>query len=629
MTLLFRIITAAYASGTHHRLALDGVQRLDGPDGAAWQRLFLKHADLLVKGSKAPDDQFKDFKNHVLHPRDNFWGGAPDKARSWYVDLVETLKKGDWPAAVWCAGVLSHYVTDPINPFHTAQSEAENAIHRAFEWSISRSYDDLKRIAAADAARTINIAEGSDWLEQLICQAATEANVHYEKLIAHYDIHRGVVDPPSGLDSIAQKIVGELIGLASAVFAAVLRRAILEANATAPEVNLTLDMVLASLKIPVAKLMRKLADREERKVVERIYDELKATGTVEKSLPEDDRVVRDLHAIEVLGNRAAPDLKGRFPEKGRRKTAETEGEKSERLKRVGTRGIPSPGRSAVPPVPDKTVRELPVEEPARPAPKAADQSVPGVPVGRFRGEKIEKQPAPAAEVAPDVVAAPAASAMEPQPPLTETAPAAAPVAPTAPLSASMAALMATSVPSFPRPSPRLAAAIEKIAEPEVRPESSARIFGFASRTAPPSGAKIYLTAAQPIVDAPSIGPKMAERLIPLGLNTVGDLLAAQPGNVAARLAMSSIDADTILDWQDQARLVCAVPGLRGTHAQLLVGAGFRSVDAIAEADAEQVCAKVLAFAASRDGQRILRDGNPPDIERIKSWTDNARAVRAA
>ncbi len=28
------------------------------------------------------------FKNHVLHVRDNFWGGAPEKVESWYRVLV-------------------------------------------------------------------------------------------------------------------------------------------------------------------------------------------------------------------------------------------------------------------------------------------------------------------------------------------------------------------------------------------------------------------------------------------------------------------------------------------------------------------------------------------------------------
>ena len=180
MDLIFRVITAAHAKGTHHRLALDGIARLHGTDAERWQRLFLKHAEALVRGSKAPDDEFKDFKNHVLHPRDGFWGGAASAAQKWYAQLVIALGNGDWQTAATAAGILSHYVTDPVQPFHTAQSEAENAIHRAFEWSVSRSYDELKRIAAADAARTIDVPEGDDWLEQLLRHAASDPNVHDE-----------------------------------------------------------------------------------------------------------------------------------------------------------------------------------------------------------------------------------------------------------------------------------------------------------------------------------------------------------------------------------------------------------------------------------------------------------------
>jgi hypothetical protein len=38
---------------------------------------------------------------------------------------------------------------------------------------------------------------------------------------------------------------------------------------------------------------------------------------------------------------------------------------------------------------------------------------------------------------------------------------------------------------------------------------------------------------------------------------------------------------------------------------------------------------VLGFAATKDGQRVLRNGDPPDIEKIKGWLDAARSVKAA
>ena len=39
--------------------------------------------------------------------------------------MVKALERKDWKIAVYDAGILSHYYTDPIHPFHTGQSEEE------------------------------------------------------------------------------------------------------------------------------------------------------------------------------------------------------------------------------------------------------------------------------------------------------------------------------------------------------------------------------------------------------------------------------------------------------------------------------------------------------------------------
>jgi hypothetical protein len=229
MHLLFHVVYGTHASGTHHKLALDALRHLKAVDADHWQRVFLRHTGLYLEGAEAPDEEFKDFENHVLHPRDGLWGGAPEKVRSWYHHVVEALGVEDWPTAVYCAGVLSHYYTDPLQPFHTAQSEAENNIHRAVEWSISRSYGALRALGVRDPGATdgeLELGTGPNWLVELVCRGAERATRHYEKLIAHYDISRGVVDPPAGLDRVARRIVAEMIRYATLSFAAVLDRAI-------------------------------------------------------------------------------------------------------------------------------------------------------------------------------------------------------------------------------------------------------------------------------------------------------------------------------------------------------------------------------------------------------------------
>lgn len=68
----------------------------------------------------------------------------------------------------------------------------------------------------------------------------------------------------------------------------------------APDVNLSLDTVMATLRSRQSGSKKKLSNAEDRRIVQAMYDELQATGRVEHSLPEDDRIIRDLHKREVL-----------------------------------------------------------------------------------------------------------------------------------------------------------------------------------------------------------------------------------------------------------------------------------------------------------------------------------------
>jgi hypothetical protein len=126
-----------------------------------------------------------------------------------------------------------------------------------------------------------------------------------------------------------------------------------------------------------------------------------------------------------------------------------------------------------------------------------------------------------------------------------------------------------------------------------------------------------------------VSGKTVKRLHALAVSTVRDLLKTDPAALAVQLNSRSLTAQAIGDWQDQALLMCAIPGLRPAHGQLLVGAGYRSAGAIADAEADELCADVLAFAATPAGQRALRSGDAPDMERIKAWVDAARRMRAA
>jgi len=533
MSLVFQIIRAAHASGTHHKLSLDALLHLSGPDAEKWRRLFLANAKHLIDGSKAPDKEFKDFKNHVLHPSDDYWGGAPEKARNWYSHLVEALAASKWSEAAWCAGILSHYFTDPVMPFHTAQSDAENAIHRATEWSISKSYDSV--VAAASARNTPSApppGTSENWVQDYVCLGAETSHAEYERLIAHYDINSGVVTPEKGLDPVARRLVGDLLVYARTGFAHLLDRAIAESAIEAPSVNLTAQSLLATLQIPVRWVLNKMEDGEARREVTAMYDELMATGRVDKTLHEDDRVVRDLHMTEVAGPRAA----ARAAERAKR--IRSGKEKSARQTLLGIASARTPALAEAAPALEALVRPAPI-----------------IPGATRHTETVTKSAADAAVA-------------------------------DGPANVELAALA-------------------------------------------PARERYRLALADDIEAAPSIGRKTAERLGKLGIIKVADLMQADASKVASGLADSRITATTVEGWQDESRLMLSIPGLSVSQSQLLAGAGYRYTDDIAEAEPHALSADILAFAATQSGRRLLRDGEPPDIEKIKNWIDAAYASSQA
>ncbi len=85
---------------------------------------------------------------------------------------------------------------------------------------------------------------------------------------------------------------------------------------------------------------------------------------------------------------------------------------------------------------------------------------------------------------------------------------------------------------------------------------------------------------------------MAERLGPLGVNTVRDLLEIDAASIAEQLADKRFDMQSIIDWQDQARLVCTVPSLRGHDAQMLVASDVRTAENLAVQDVDSLTSEV-------------------------------------
>jgi predicted flap endonuclease-1-like 5' DNA nuclease len=302
MSLLYAVVFASRCRSNHHRLAIDALRHLRSPQAERWRDLLLSQHVEYLRGAKAPDEEFKDFKNHVLHVREKEWGGAIEACNEWYRRTVRALAAKDWKQAAWCAGVMSHYYVDPIQPFHTHQTEEEGVIHRAVEWSFSKSYKTFQHILETDLGGypNVEVPGGDKWLTEMVRAGAKASNVHYELVIDHYDLAKGVKDPPAGLDQELKDTIAKLVGHAAVGLARILDRAFEEAGVKPPKVADGLQAFFLALEMPIQSVLKLMDDAASRREVEAQYEEYRRTGKVRATLGEDDKVVRELHAIEVL-----------------------------------------------------------------------------------------------------------------------------------------------------------------------------------------------------------------------------------------------------------------------------------------------------------------------------------------
>ncbi len=355
MSVLYAVVFASRCRSTHQRIAVDALRHLRCGYAQTWRTLLLRCQEDYLSGAIAPDEEFKDFKNHVLHVRDKDWGGAIEACQEWYRRTVRALKARDWKQAAWSAGVLSHYYVDPLQPFHTHQTEEEGVIHRAVERSCAKSYATFQHILEHDLGGypVIEAPAGEKWLAEMVKAGAKASNAQYDAVIDHYDLDAGVQDPPAGLDQELKDTFARLVGHAVVGFARILERAIADAGVRPPKLGGGMMQALSLMAgAPLQAMLTTAQDKAEQRVVEAQYEEYRRTGKVRGSLREDDRVVRALYAAEVLKTPLSS-LDAKWPREIGAKAGQ---------------GAPARGRTKkARPAREKSALEPRAEEPAKPA----------------------------------------------------------------------------------------------------------------------------------------------------------------------------------------------------------------------------------------------------------------------
>jgi len=662
MSLLERVIIAHRCRSTHHYIAFDALTRLAGDHKDAWKDLILVHHDALLRGAKAPDAEFKDFKNHVLHVGEGEWGGARDAAMEWYAEAVTALKAKRWADGIYALGVLSHYYADPIQPFHTGQTEEEGAIHRAVEWSIAKSRDTIMEKIAKKGYPKVEAGSGSGFVSDMVRAGADRSHPHYQTFIDHYNVHAGSKEPRAGLDQTLLDICADLVAYATSGIAVLFDRAFEEAAVVPPKRHLTVRGYLATVDIPVRWITKKLDDADDQRTVAAMYKELEKTGKVIKRLPDDDKKIRAMHCKQVL-RKPIKELDAQ-PLKPLGQDHKPLAEFAElsanaitafRAKREGAEK-PAKARKA-----EKTAKPAKAEK----APKPAKREK----LSKSKAETRPPREKKKRRVRADTTPAPVAQTAAPKTAATEK-----PALPDAwrrkkSENVEIPSDTTTDLENYDEnivESIEETAVFDQAAEPEMDfSEEELAAFdtnltdengeviastpvteSFAEGDAPPldtffesvpEGAgrdaratrRGGLDLEDPVIDAPSIGRKTAKRLNRVGIFTVADLLAADEEEVSNTLNVRHITPDTLLEWQAQTLLMVEVPGLRVHDAQILTGAGIRSAADLSSASAREVFRSAMDFLSTDSGARVVRDDHVLHEEEVEEWIGLAQDSRVA
>lgn len=122
-------------------------------------------------------------------------------------------------------------------------------------------------------------------------------------------------------------------------------------------------------------------------------------------------------------------------------------------------------------------------------------------------------------------------------------------------------------------------------------------------------------------DVLGLGPRTAGLLATVGIRTVDELLVADSVCVAGRLKIASITADSILQWQHEARLLLALPELPSDGARYLAAAELSSVEQIGQLTPTELLA--ILESKRENSNDWLAKAPLPSIATVSEWIRTA------
>jgi hypothetical protein len=153
-------------------------------------------------------------------------------------------------------------------------------------------------------------------------------------------------------------------------------------------------------------------------------------------------------------------------------------------------------------------------------------------------------------------------------------------------------------------------------------------FSKLIETEPPTlKLRFNVSMSSPVTDAPGITPQLAEQLVEMGVENVGDLLTVDPKVVVDEIKSPTLTTDKVIDWQAAAALACQLPEIRADDVLLLISAGVHDPRQLSRFSPKELLDRLQPFLKSTDSPDLIRLDPPPTLRDAGQWIELAKKAR--
>lgn len=182
----------------------------------------------------------------------------------------------------------------------------------------------------------------------------------------------------------------------------------------------------------------------------------------------------------------------------------------------------------------------------------------------------------------------------------------------------------------PRPAPKVSVPLPP--SPPPAPKPAATIAPAAAAKPPESEPAILklrfpVSMSSPVTEAPGISPQVADQLVELGVENVGDLLTVDPKVVVEELKSANLTTEKVLDWQSAAALACQLPEIRANDVLLLIAAGVHEPRQLSRFAPKELLDRLQPFLRAADSPDMIRLDPPPTLRDVSQWVELAKKAR--